>query len=198
MTQRDDGWRVIGRIAALYRHPIKSMAAQPLQSAALDRSGIAWDRRFALRRRADASGFPWHTAGKLPALVRYSVESLDDRGRPERIRTPDGETIGCDPATISNHFAEAHGVDVELMHLTQGMFDCAGVSIITLQTLASLESLIGMSLDGAALSPEHSDQCGCESRGVSRGRMGRSRNRAWRAGDRRSRGSHGTRSSGAR
>ena len=56
-----DGWRAIGRVTGVYRHPIKSMAALALSSAAIDRYGIAGDRRFALRRRGDESGFPWLT-----------------------------------------------------------------------------------------------------------------------------------------
>ena len=56
------------------------------------------------------------SAGKLPALVRYGVESLDDRGRPSRIRTPDGAALECDAQSISEHFSVAHGLDVELMH----------------------------------------------------------------------------------
>jgi uncharacterized protein len=140
-------WRIVGRIAGLYRHPIKSMASQSLASATLDRHGIAGDRRFALRRRGDVSGFPWLSASKLPALVRYFVETLDERDPSIRIRTPDGETLDCDSDSVSRHFRDVHGVDVDLMHLRHGMFDCAGISIITLQTLASLESLTGMTLD---------------------------------------------------
>jgi len=129
------------------------MAAQPLTSATLDRHGLTGDRRFALRRREDASGFPWLSAGKLPALVGYGVENLDERGAPARIRTPDGELLECEGESVSRHFKDAHGVDVELMHLRQGMFDCAGISIITLQTLASLESLTGMMLDTRRFRP---------------------------------------------
>lgn len=123
------------------------MAAQPLSSAVLDRNGFVGDRRYALRRLDDGSGFPWHTAGKLPALVRYSIETLDARGRPTRIRLPDGGVLACDGSSISEYFRATHGLNVELMHLTQGMFDCAGVSIITRQTLASLESLTQSVLD---------------------------------------------------
>jgi uncharacterized protein YcbX len=137
----------VGRIAALYRHPVKSMGAQPLTGATIDRYGITGDRRFALRRRGDEGGFPWLTAGKLPALVGYRVESCDEHGAPASLRSPSGEIVACEADAISDHFRRAHGVEVELMHLRQGIFDCAGVSILTLQTLASLEAMCGMQLD---------------------------------------------------
>ncbi len=143
----------MGRVAALFRHPIKSMAAQLLANLTLDRHGVIGDRRFALRRRGNESGFPWLTASKLPALIRYRVESLDDQLAPTGVRAPDGEVIACDATSIAAHFATAHNVDVELAHLRQGMFDAAGVSIITTQTLASLSAMTGMALDPRRFRP---------------------------------------------
>jgi len=129
------------------------MASQPLASLSLDRHGVIGDRRYALRRRGDASGFPWLTASKLPALIGYRVGELDDRLMPTTVCAPNGEMIDCEGASISRHFAVAHSVDVELAHLRQGMFDCAGVSIITRQTLASLGALLNTSLDPRRFRP---------------------------------------------
>jgi uncharacterized protein YcbX len=143
-------WRAVGRVVALYRHPIKSMAAQPLSSATIDHYGIAGDRRFALKRRGDMSGFPWLTASKLPALIRYAVccESGEAPSRARmHVHAPSGDFISCDGDDFARHFAEAHGVDVELAHLRQGIFDLAGLSVLTAQTLASLETMMDMRLD---------------------------------------------------
>lgn len=143
MSVRGSGWRAVGRVVALYRHPIKSMAAQAVPSVTVDQYGIEGDRRYALRRCGDASGFPWLTASKVPALVTYRVEGTP----PMRLRTLGGVSITCDGDSIARHFADAHGVDIEFVHLTHGMFDCAGLSIITRQTIAALEAVVGMPLD---------------------------------------------------
>ena len=153
---RVDGWRLVGRVTALYRHPIKSMAARPLARASVDRYGIAGDRRFALRRRGDASGFPWLTASKLPALIRYEVccASGDAPSRTAmHVHSPEGDFLSCDGDELSRHFAGAHGARVELTHLTQGMFDLAGLSVITTQTLASLAAMLGMPMDPRRFRP---------------------------------------------
>jgi len=151
-----DGWRAVGRVVALYRHPIKSMAAQPLASATIDHYGIAGDRRFALKRRGDLSGFPWLSASKLPPMIRYTVccETGDTPSRTRmHLHAPDGDFISCDGDEITCHFAEAHGVDVELAHLRQGIFDLAGISVITTQTLASIDNMLSMPMDARRFRP---------------------------------------------
>lgn len=151
-----NGWRAIGRVTGVYRHPIKSTAAQALSSAAIDRYGIAGDRRFALRRRGDESGFPWLTASMLPALIRYEVVCAADdvpKRATMRLRAPSGDVISCEGDAISRHFTDAHRVDVELAHLTQGMFDLAGLAIITTQTLASLGAMLSLMMDARRFRP---------------------------------------------
>lgn len=151
-----NGWRAIGRVTGVFRHPIKSMAAQAMSCAAVDRYGIAGDRRFALRRRGDESGFPWLTAGKLPALIRYEVVcASDDASTREsmHVRAPSGDVMSCTGDALSRHFASAHGVDVELAHLRQGMFDLAGLGIITTQTLASLAAMLSLPMNARRFRP---------------------------------------------
>jgi len=151
-----DGWRAIGRVTGVYRHPIKSMAAQALTCATVDRYGIAGDRRFALRRRGDESGFPWLSASKLPALIRYEVAcAVDDAPTREsmHVRAPSGDVISCAGDALSRHFADAHGVDVELANLRQGIFDLAGLGIITTQTLASLAAMLSLPMDPRRFRP---------------------------------------------
>ena len=153
---RADEWRAIGRVAALYRHPVKSMAAQALGAATIDRHGIVGDRRFALRRIGDEGGLPWLTASKLPALITYRVE-CEASDEPTRatmgIRAPNGDIIDCESNALAHYLAGAHGVNVELMHLSRGIFDLAGLSIITTQTIASIGALIPMRMDARRFRP---------------------------------------------
>lgn len=151
-----DGWRAVGRVAALYRHPIKSMAAQLLWRATVDRYGIAGDRRFALRKIGDTSGFPWLSASTLPALIRYEVCSSfgDEPSRSAmHVHAPTGEFLSCDSDALSRHLADAHGVAVELAHLRTGMFDLAGLSVISTQTLGSIAGMLSMRMDARRFRP---------------------------------------------
>src|SRR5580765_839470 len=84
----------IGRISAIFRYPVKSMAGELLDAARLGWHGIEGDRRFAFRRLNDKSGFPWLSASKLPQLLLYKPFGLDSNTGellPTHVRTPDGK-----------------------------------------------------------------------------------------------------------
>src|SRR5687768_15371195 len=84
----------LGRISALFRYPVKSMAGELLDVARLSWHGIEGDRRFAFRRLTDNSGFPWLIASKLPQLLLYKPFGLDSNTAellPTHVRTPDGK-----------------------------------------------------------------------------------------------------------
>ncbi len=142
--------RLIGHVAALFRYPVKSLGAQRLSEAALDRHGIIGDRRLALRRVGDVSGFPWLTASRLPALIGYrtDVEPGDVPALASlRVLGPDGTIYTASNRAFEAHLATCFGVDVELTHLTHGMYDLAGISLLTTQALASLGALVNTDLD---------------------------------------------------
>ena len=84
----------LGRISAIFRYPVKSMAGELLDVARLSWHGIEGDRRLAFRRLTDKSGFPWLTASKLPQLLLYKPFGLDSNTAellPTHVRTPDGK-----------------------------------------------------------------------------------------------------------
>ena len=84
----------LGRISALFRYPVKSMAGELLDVARLSWHGIDGDRRLAFRRLTDRSGFPWLTAGKFPQLLLYKPFGLDGNTAellPTHVCTPDGK-----------------------------------------------------------------------------------------------------------
>src|SRR5690348_12598321 len=86
----------IGRVDALFRYPVKSMAGERLASAGLGWHGIEGDRRIAIRRLDDRGGFPWLTAGKLPALIRFTPRRDAEAGTdalPSHVETPDRQTL---------------------------------------------------------------------------------------------------------
>src|SRR5690242_20569335 len=86
----------IGRIQAIYRYPVKSMAGEALEQSQLGWYGLDGDRRFAFRRIAKQDGFPWLTASKLPALLLYKPirqDTAQDNDLPTHVMTPAGKIL---------------------------------------------------------------------------------------------------------
>ena len=64
--------RTVGRVAQLWRYPVKSMAGESLDEAALSWHGLAGDRRWAfVRDGLQRSGFPWLTMRERPTMAHY-------------------------------------------------------------------------------------------------------------------------------
>lgn len=112
-------------VEALFRYPVKSMAGESLAEADVGWRGIEGDRRHALRRVEDRSGFPWLTASKLPELVTFTPTL-------PTVRTPDGTELTVDD------IARRYGQPLELMKLDAGIFDEGTLSIITTATVAAI------------------------------------------------------------
>src|SRR5215467_9918701 len=86
----------IGRVEAVFRYPVKSMGGEPLEVAEMGWHGLDGDRRLAFRKVDDRGGFPWLSAGKLPALVTYTTCRRENGAQgdlPTHVRTQDGEEI---------------------------------------------------------------------------------------------------------
>lgn len=140
----------IGSIQALYRYPVKSMAGEALEQAPLGWHGLAGDRRFAFRRVSEQGGFPWLTASKVPALIRYQPHRLDnapDQHHPTHVLTPDGQVLELRSNQLLNEIAGRYGAEVELMQLKQGIFDEAPISLITLATSEKITGEAGKPAD---------------------------------------------------
>jgi uncharacterized protein YcbX len=148
--------REIGRVKAIYRYPVKSMAGQQLNSASLGWHGFNGDRRFAFIRLGSQSGFPWLTASKFPQLIQYIPVCRDKTGSadlPTHIQTPKGQELELRGEALQQEISKAYGSPVELIQLDQGIFDEASVSIISQATLTAIEQETGMSLNVARFRP---------------------------------------------
>lgn len=133
----------VGRVCEIVRYPVKSMAGMATESAFLGWHGIDGDRRFAFRRMADSSGFPWLTASRLPELLLYQPIGLDDI----HVRTPAGSCVELRSAELEAEIAGRFGSAVELMKLKHGIFDEAAISVISLATIAGIGREAGLDLD---------------------------------------------------
>jgi uncharacterized protein YcbX len=140
----------IGKVEAIFRYPVKSMRGERLEVASLLWHGIEGDRRLALRRMDDQSGFPWLSASRLPDLLRF-VPVRGEGGvqgdLPSHIRTPDDETLPVFGEDLAKDIGRRLGSPVQMMQLKHGIFDEAAFSVITSNTVHEIGRLAGHSLD---------------------------------------------------
>ena len=144
---------VVGRVVALWRYPVKSMAAEDLDSVEVSWHGLAGDRRWAFIRAGQVrSGFPWLTIRELPRLSHYRPYLTDpDRPNAARtlVRTPSGAEIEvADPA-----LAAELGAGVRVIKQDRGVFDTMPLSLLTTRTLADLGRLVGTDLAATRFRP---------------------------------------------
>ncbi|MBM3724886.1 MAG: MOSC domain-containing protein [Acidobacteria bacterium] len=138
----------IGRVEALFRYPVKSMAGERLEVADLGWHGLEGDRRLALRRVDDRSGMPWLTAGRVPELLLYRPGAgPEEAPLPSHVRTPEGEELAIFGAELAARIGERFGAPVQMMQLRQGIFDEASVSVIASDTVREIGRLAERELD---------------------------------------------------
>lgn len=143
----------VGRVRAIYRYPVKSMAGEPLTDAQLGWHGLEGDRRFAFRRSGVQTGMPWLTAGKLPSLVTYVPLRDAEDALPSRVRTPNGEELEMHGDALRAELSAAHRAPVELMQLNNGIFDEGALSIITTNAIATVTGEAGVGADARRFRP---------------------------------------------
>ncbi len=134
---------VVGRVAALWRYPVKSMAAEELDSADVSWHGVAGDRRWAFIRDGQVrNGFPWLTIRQRPEMARYRprfAEPDQPNASVTLVRTPSGVELDvADPA-----LAAELGPGVRVMKQYRGIFDTMPLSLLTTQSLTDLGRLVG-------------------------------------------------------
>ncbi len=140
----------VGRISAIFRYPVKSMAGELLDVARLSWHGIEGDRRLAFRRLTDKSGFPWLSASKLPQLLLYKPFRLDDNTAellPTHVRTLDGKEYELRSDELRKEISSRYGSDLELMNLNHGIFDEACISVVSLGTVHCVARESGREVD---------------------------------------------------
>jgi uncharacterized protein len=143
----------VGRIAALWRYPVKSMAAESLEEVDVSWHGLAGDRRWAFVQDALVrSNFPWFTIRERSDMWHYRPRFVEP-GRPEQsktlVTTPAGEELDVtDPA-----LATGLGGGIRPIKQNRGTFDAMPLSLITTQTVAELGARVGIELDPRRFRP---------------------------------------------
>jgi uncharacterized protein YcbX len=138
---------LVGRVAAVYRYPVKSMAAEPLEAVDVSFYGLSGDRRWAfVRPDLQGDGFPWLTLRERNDLNDYHP-CWAEPARPDAsavtVRTPGGAEFDV----TSPELAAELGEGVRVMKLDRGTFDALPLSLITTNTLDGLGALVGIDLN---------------------------------------------------
>jgi len=133
---------VVATVRAVFRYPVKSMGAEPLEAADVDWYGVVGDRRFGFVQEADRSDFPWLTIRQVPAMTRYGARCGADAERDApTVTTPDGRAVAVTDDALAAELATAHGGPVRLVRTFRGLFDCFALSVLSVQTVGGLGEL---------------------------------------------------------
>ena len=168
---------VVGRVAGLWRYPVKSMAGEALDSVEVSWHGLAGDRRWAFIRDGQVrSGFPWLTIREHPELAWYRPRFAEpDRpdGSATLVRTPGGDELdvacpelaaelgagvrrglgGRMRGEVGTGVRGEVGTGVRVIKQNRGVFDTFTLSLLSTQTLAGLGRLVGMELAAERFRP---------------------------------------------
>jgi uncharacterized protein YcbX len=136
-----------GRVAALFRYPVKSMRGESVASIEVGWNGFVGDRRWAfVRDGMTMNGFPWLTIRQRPELALHESRLLnpdDPEKTPTIVKTPAGEQLDvADP-----RLADALGNGARVIRQSRGIFDALPLSLISRQTVAALSAETGLDLD---------------------------------------------------
>ncbi|TDC80692.1 MOSC domain-containing protein [Micromonospora sp. KC606] len=139
--------RLLGRVAGLWRFPVKSMGPEGLREVHVSWHGLAGDRRWAFIRDGQVrSGTPWLTISRRPGMVRYQPWFVEP-DRPDTsstmVRTPSGETFDVVDPALANEL----GNGIRVIKQDRGIFDAMPLSVITTQSVAGVSTLVGTELD---------------------------------------------------
>ena len=144
---------ILGRISALFRYPVKSMAAEQMQSADVGWQGISGDRRWAfVRGGMEQSGFPWLTIREQPLMAQY-VPRFTDADLPDSSRTMVSSPAGIDYDVTDPGLAKELGFDSHVIRQSRGIFDAFPLSAISTGTIDSIAGTVGDHLDQRRFRP---------------------------------------------
>jgi len=141
---------IVGRVAALWRFPVKSMAGEPLAEAELGWRGIQGDRQYAFLRHGSLSRFPWFTGRDANGLLLYRAryrDPGDTKLSTIDVTTPEGEHFSLDAPELKARIDEEGGMAVDLVRSGRSFFDAMPVSIVTTATHDALDAESGASVD---------------------------------------------------
>ena len=140
----------IGIVKEVNLYPVKSMQGVSVSEATLYWYGLNGDRKCAFVRTDANSSFPWLTGRELPQLLQYEPHfaSPDEPMKSDIcVYTPSGQTLPLESPELKQALATDYGGDISLLHLNRGTYDAMPVSLMTTETLETLQRTLDEPLD---------------------------------------------------
>ena len=139
--------RTIGRVVAIRRFPVKSMAGEALDETEVGWTGLEFDRQFAFVRADDSSHFPWFTGRQWPRLLLYRAQYA--AGERVEVTDPGGHATDVTDPALLRALEDGGGHRLRLMRLRRGCYDAMPVSVLTTSLLRAVASAHGAGATGA-------------------------------------------------
>lgn len=146
-----------GRVAALYRYPVKSMDGGALDRAAVVPGGLPGDRGWALRETGTGKTA---SAKKFAVLMRCRARFLDEPAAgapppPAEVELPDGTRTRTDAPGAGALLSRLLKAEV-VFHRDDdgaGHFDAKPLHLLTTATLAAMRLKTGLDFDARRFRP---------------------------------------------
>ena len=143
----------IAKISSLYRYPVKSMAGEQVQALLLTWHGVADDRLFAFESTGAPAGMLRLTGQERRHMLRYHPHLLPSGE--VQVRTPTGEVLPVSSLELLTHL-QTHipgASTISLTHAATPQTDVRPLSLISLETIASLTRALAPEPESAHLDP---------------------------------------------
>jgi uncharacterized protein YcbX len=140
--------KTVGRIASVWRYPVKSMAGERLESTTVTLQGLLHDRWYAFVQQAGARDlFPWLTGREMPTILRY-LPAWTGGERPQLvIRTPAGAEHAIDSPNLLAELERESGRASFLVPNYRGNFDVAAITFMSQATCDGIAEASGATAD---------------------------------------------------
>ncbi len=137
----------IGRVAAIVRYPVKSMAGENLKQASLMADGLERDRLYAFESSGAPAGMLRVTGRERRELLRYQAR-ITAEGEVE-VLAPSGQQSPVDSADLLKLLQSrtAAGSVFSLTRAQTPQTDVRPLSLISVQTVERLAEELGQALD---------------------------------------------------
>jgi uncharacterized protein YcbX len=113
---------VVGRVARIWRHPVKSMLGEEVEETVVTERGILGDRGYALFDPEKGKVASAKDPRRWPHMFQFRAAylgSLSDNGSlpPVRVTLPNGETVTSDAPDVEKRISAEVGRPVRLLHV---------------------------------------------------------------------------------
>jgi uncharacterized protein YcbX len=163
----------VGKLEAIYRYPVKSMAGEKVTQSFVGYGGLMGDRAFAFVRKKGPKGFPWHTGREQEDMVLFRPRFRDSAAMTEpadieasfgmapgvnpvfplpeafdvEVMTPEKQIYPIRSTELAADLKRRAGEPLSLRFSERSLYDCRPISIFGNTSASALGDELGRSLD---------------------------------------------------